>query len=62
MTASEVRRYRANVDELVHENVEGEVIIIHLSSGNYFSLTGSGARIWELLKYGADSESLAAGA
>jgi Coenzyme PQQ synthesis protein D (PqqD) len=39
---------------IVHETVDRETIVIHLETGNYYSLTGSGAEIWALLE-GADS-------
>ena len=35
--------------QVVHETIDGEVIIIQLERGNYFSLSGSGARLWALL-------------
>ena len=36
-------------DDLVHETLEGETIIIHLGTGIYYSLTGAGAEVWGLL-------------
>jgi hypothetical protein len=39
---------------IVHETVDRETIVIHLETGNYYSLTGSGAEIWALA-HGADS-------
>ncbi|MBV9310915.1 MAG: PqqD family protein [Solirubrobacterales bacterium] len=45
--------YASNI---VHETLDGETIVIHLESGNYYSLRGSGAEIWGLLE-GADSVS-----
>src|SRR5579875_805638 len=36
-------------DRVVHETIDGETILIDLSTGTYFSLRGSGPRIWELL-------------
>lgn len=33
----------------MHETLEGETIVIHLDTGSYYSLTGSGAEIWHLL-------------
>jgi hypothetical protein len=37
---------------IVYETLEGETIVIHLDTGNYYSLTGSGVEIWELLEEG----------
>jgi hypothetical protein len=42
-------RLRINSENVVHETIDGEVIIIDLSSGSYFSLSGSGPAIWEAL-------------
>jgi hypothetical protein len=35
--------------KVVDETVEGETILIHLETGSYYSLTGAGAEIWELV-------------
>jgi hypothetical protein len=34
---------------VVHETVDGEVIIIQLERANYYSLAGSGREIWEMI-------------
>lgn len=33
----------------MHETLAGETIVIHLTTGIYFSITGSGSEIWNLL-------------
>jgi hypothetical protein len=38
---------------VVHETLDGETIVIHLDNGSYYSLTGSGSEIWNLLGAGA---------
>jgi len=38
-----------NPDQVTHQTVDDEVIIIQLNRGNYFSLAGSGRQIWILL-------------
>jgi hypothetical protein len=45
---------------IVHETLDGETIIIHLDTGNYYSLTGSGAEIWALLKGGGSVSAICA--
>jgi hypothetical protein len=45
-------QYKVNDSKVVHDAVEGEVIIINLETGAYYSLKGSGADIWELTKNG----------
>ena len=47
------RRFRPIPRKVVYETVEGEVILIQLEQGNYFSLSGSGERIWTLLCAGS---------
>src|SRR5262249_18107283 len=44
--------------KVVDETVDGEVIIIHLERGNYFSLSGSGTEIWRLLRAGMSSDAI----
>jgi hypothetical protein len=46
-------RYKIDSARVVHETVDGEVILVALRSGNYYSLRGSGADIWALLERGA---------
>ena len=36
-------------EEVVHETVDGEVILIALQTGAYYSLEGSAAEIWDAL-------------
>lgn len=32
--------------DVVHESLDGEVVVVHLGNGRYFSLTDSAALIW----------------
>jgi hypothetical protein len=41
--------YEVAKPHVIHETVEGEVIVINLDSGNYYSLRGPGAVIWQSL-------------
>jgi hypothetical protein len=45
---------------VVHETIDGETILIHLRSGTYYSLAGTGSEAWELLAAGATRETLLA--
>ena len=40
-------RYRVNAPHVIAETIGGETIIVHLSTGCYFSLGGSAVDIWE---------------
>ena len=41
-------------DQVVHETIDGETVVIDLASGSYFSLEGSAALAWERLVLGED--------
>lgn len=47
------RRYRVASPQVIHETIDGEVVIIDIATGSYFSLAGVGAAIWALLIAGA---------
>ncbi len=53
-----------NTPTVVSETVDGEVVMIHLGNGNYYSLRSTGAAIWGAIdagvSVGAIAESLAA--
>jgi hypothetical protein len=40
---------RVKAPEVIHETIDGEVIIINLGTGNYYSVKGSGASVWTIL-------------
>jgi hypothetical protein len=46
------RRFRVNSPAVIHETIDGEVVIINLNTGNYYSLDRAGATVWELLDKG----------
>jgi len=41
---------RVNSPHVIHETIEGEVIVINLASGNYYSVKGAGADIWDVIQ------------
>jgi len=43
-------RIRVNAPQVIHESIDGEVIIINLASGNYYSLKGSGGDVWDVIQ------------
>ncbi|CAN5610249.1 PqqD family protein [soil metagenome] len=47
-------RFKLREGKVVDEAIDGEVIIIQLERGTYFSLGGSGEEIWELFRSGHD--------
>lgn len=53
-------RVRVNDDEVASTVLDGEAIVINLSTGVYYSLRGAGAALWELLAAGHPVEAAAA--
>lgn len=45
-------RLYANAPRVVHEMIDGEVIVIDLATGTYFSLQNGAADVWALLMAG----------
>jgi hypothetical protein len=43
-------RLGVSAPQVIHETIDGEVIIINLSTGTYYSLKGSAADVWELIQ------------
>lgn len=52
------RNYRINSENVMHETIDGEVVIINLDRGTYYSLDGVGACVWAYLEQGASVDGL----
>jgi hypothetical protein len=46
-------RYEVCTPGITHQAIDGEVVIVDLRSGYYYSLLGAGAEVWALLDGGA---------
>ena len=46
-------RFRINGPQVVHQTIDGEVVIINLESGCYYSLDNVGAEVWGLIEENA---------
>lgn len=55
-----MQRLRVKTENVVHEEVDGEVIAIDLAGGSYYSLSGGAPAIWSLLSAGADEDEVCA--
>ena len=53
-------RFRVNSPNVIHETIEGEVILIDLKTGTYYSLRDSGAAIWQAIEQGAGEDGITA--
>jgi PqqD family protein of HPr-rel-A system len=52
--------FRVNSPNVIHETIEGEVILIDLETGTYYSLRDSGAAVWQAIEQGAGEDGIAA--
>ena len=42
--------YRVNGPRVIFENIEGELILVHMERGTYYSTDETGAQIWSLIE------------
>ncbi|HRZ43235.1 MAG TPA: hypothetical protein P5228_11095 [Bacteroidales bacterium] len=50
--------YTLNAPYIVHETIDGETIVMNLKNGFYYSFTGIGPAIWELIMAGASHDQI----
>ncbi|MGH3055999.1 MAG: PqqD family protein [Gaiellaceae bacterium] len=48
-------RFKVNMPPVIHQNLDGEVIVVNLDTGVYYSLTGVAADIWDVVEGGAST-------
>ncbi len=41
--------YQISTGKIAHQNIDGEVIVIHFDTGDYYSMTGTAAVLWEMM-------------
>ncbi len=51
--------FRINTPDITHELLDGEVIVVHVVTGAYYSLNGSAAAVWQWLDRGVEVEDMA---
>lgn len=49
-------RYKIAGAHIAHQNIDGEIILVDLKLGAYYSIGGSGAAIWNYLSTGFTAE------
>lgn len=49
---------RVNEPHVVHETIEGEAILLNLSTGNYYSIEWPGTVIWDLICESGDADGI----
>jgi hypothetical protein len=52
-------RYRVNSPNVISETIQGETIIIHLTTGAYYSLRGTGPEVWNAIAASASVNEIA---
>jgi hypothetical protein len=52
--------YQILDQDVAHEVIDGEAIIIHFDTGNYYSLNGMAATLWQWIAAGATREQIIA--
>jgi hypothetical protein len=57
---SDSTSFRIRENGVTHENIDGEVIAVDLTTGCYFSLTGVAAEVWTMLSTPAPVDGIAA--
>jgi Coenzyme PQQ synthesis protein D (PqqD) len=50
--------YTINAPDVIAEMIDGEAILVHLATGSYYSLEGSGADVWAGLMNGRSPHAL----
>ena len=53
-------RYAVNTSQVISEIIDGEAVMINLTTGNYYSLNESGATAWNAIEAGASAGDLVA--
>ncbi len=48
----EKEKYRVKAPSVVSETIDGEVVIMNLKSGNYYSIQNTGAELWDWIEQG----------
>lgn len=54
-------RYEVNSAKIAHETIDGEVIIVHLENGAYYSIENTGSDVWSLINQGATVDQIVDG-
>lgn len=53
-------QYQIAHDNIIHDTIEGEVILLNLETGTYYQLKDNGVPIWNELTHGASIAEIAA--
>jgi hypothetical protein len=62
MTVTEASVYRIASTEIVSDVIDGEAVVVNLSTGAYYTLNATGAMVWDLVGGGCSRPGLHAAA
>ena len=55
---SEAKRYKILSPQIIHETIGGEVVVVNLETGTYYSIEKVGAIVWSCIDHGCTIDSL----
>jgi hypothetical protein len=58
MTSPSSVIWKINDPQVVHEILDGEVVVINLHTGSYYSLDGVGTDVWTLIETSTDTDEI----
>ena len=41
--------YQISTGKIAHQDIDGEIIVIHFDTGDYYSMTGTAAVLWQMM-------------
>lgn len=44
--------------QVIHESIDGETMIVRLDSGNYYSMNPAGGQVWAMIEQGASKDQI----
>ena len=50
--------FRVNSPNVIHETIDGEVVLINLETGSYYSIDHVGAVVWDYLERGLNNNQI----
>ncbi len=53
--------YKINNPKVVHENIDGEAVIVNLEKGDYYSLVQTAADVWDMIEKGLSRDYIVQG-
>ena len=49
---SKAGQYRILTPQIIHETIDGEVVVVNLETGTYYSIDKAGAIVWSCIDHG----------